>query len=272
MVAVNADAVVRLTRAALPAISPTPAPDYPSRVRPPRQQSRLAVGAQFVIVAGLICPRPIRSIWLSCNRFTKKVDGLSARQGSEIANPEPGSPCGQRDSCIITIIHDAATACRFTGEIPHGRAEQGCWCSYITFTTPYYGTAPAAVYRRGLVRRLHSTRSITRDGAVSTTRSAGRIESATCSGGSLYLRGNCHALHDAESTLDLQVHSLACDAQAAHWAATRRHMTSLIVVVHHQIRTRRQGVPPRRVGGGVHQPTTTREVVPCLSFPLQTAS
>jgi hypothetical protein len=148
MVAVNADAVVRLTRAALPAISPTPAPDYPSRVRPPRQQSRLAVGAQFVIVAGLICPRPIRSIWLSCNRFTKKVDGLSARQGSEIANPEPGSPCGQRDSCIITIIHDAATACRFTGEIPLGRAEQGCWCSYITLTTPYYGTAPAAVYRR----------------------------------------------------------------------------------------------------------------------------
>jgi hypothetical protein len=27
-----------------------------------------------------------------------------ARQGRELANPEPGSPCGQRNSCIITII------------------------------------------------------------------------------------------------------------------------------------------------------------------------
>lgn len=51
---VNADALVRLTRAVLPAISPTAAPNYPSRVRPPRQQSQLAVGAQCVMVAGLV--------------------------------------------------------------------------------------------------------------------------------------------------------------------------------------------------------------------------
>jgi hypothetical protein len=95
----------RYTRAVLPAISPTSAPDYPSRVRPPRQQLRLAVGAQFVMVAGPIYRRPIRSILLSRNRFTKAFGGQSARQGSELANPEPGSPCGQRNTCIITIIH-----------------------------------------------------------------------------------------------------------------------------------------------------------------------
>src|ERR1700694_659652 len=110
MVAVNADALVRLTRAVLAGISPTPAPDYPSRVRPPRQQSRVAVGAQFVMVAGLVYRRPIRSILLSCNRFTKAFDGQSARQGSELANPEPGSPCGQRNSCTIAIIHEGVVA------------------------------------------------------------------------------------------------------------------------------------------------------------------
>jgi hypothetical protein len=77
VVAVNVDALVRLTRTVPPAISPTPTPDYPSRVRPPRQQSQLAVGAQFVMVAGLTYRTPVWSILLSRNRFTKSFDGWS---------------------------------------------------------------------------------------------------------------------------------------------------------------------------------------------------
>jgi hypothetical protein len=48
MVAVNADALVRLTRAVLPAISPAPAPD--SRSGPTNaQQLRIALRAKFVL-------------------------------------------------------------------------------------------------------------------------------------------------------------------------------------------------------------------------------
>src|SRR5260370_856994 len=74
VVAVNADALVRLTRTVPPAIRPTSAPDRPSRVQPPRQQSRLAVGAQFVMVTGLTYRGPVRSILLSRNRFTTSFD------------------------------------------------------------------------------------------------------------------------------------------------------------------------------------------------------
>ena len=48
MVAVNADALVRLTRAVLPAISPTRLrTDCPSGVRPPRQRLRIALRGQI---------------------------------------------------------------------------------------------------------------------------------------------------------------------------------------------------------------------------------
>ena len=63
MVAVNADALVRLTRAVMPAICPTAASDCPSRVRPPRQQSRLALRAQLIIVTCLAyCRGPTLNI------------------------------------------------------------------------------------------------------------------------------------------------------------------------------------------------------------------
>ena len=75
LVAVNADALVRLTRAVLPAISP--------RTRSRLPVERLATstviaarrGAQSAIVKGLTHRRSVRSILLSRNSFTKSFDG-----------------------------------------------------------------------------------------------------------------------------------------------------------------------------------------------------
>jgi hypothetical protein len=75
MVAVNADALVRLTRAVLPAVSLTPAPDPLGRSD--HQKSRLALRVQLIIVTCLACRRAIQSILLGRNRFMNSLDGYS---------------------------------------------------------------------------------------------------------------------------------------------------------------------------------------------------
>ena len=68
-------ALVRLTRAVMPALCPTPASASPSEVRPSRQQSRLALRAQLIIVTCLAYCRVLHSILLGRNRFTTSFDG-----------------------------------------------------------------------------------------------------------------------------------------------------------------------------------------------------
>ena len=53
MVAVNAEVLVRLTRAVLPAISPTPAPDYPAES--PTTSTAIAAGRRSAIRHGGRC-------------------------------------------------------------------------------------------------------------------------------------------------------------------------------------------------------------------------
>ena len=111
VVAVNADALVRLTRAIPPAISPTPARDFPSRVRSPRQQSRLAVGAQFVMVTGLTYRSPVQSMLLSRNRFTKYLmDSRYYPSISLLLLTRYQAGCWYQDGCWLGVTCDGTSA------------------------------------------------------------------------------------------------------------------------------------------------------------------
>ena|SRR5882757_2134565 len=76
---------------------------------------------------------------------------------------------------------------------------------------------------------------------------------------SLYLRGNCHALLRHRIDIGLEKSTLWRVMLSRSLGGDTATVTSLIVVVHHQIRTRRQGVAPQ-----------SRELRPLTLEPRQT--
>ena len=90
MVTVNADALVRLTRAVMPAIDRHPLRTAPREVRSSPQQSRLALRAQLIIVTCLADCRALHSILLGQNSLRRRLMDSLYYPGILIGGERPG--------------------------------------------------------------------------------------------------------------------------------------------------------------------------------------